>query len=155
MFKHFCKISISATCNQKPHNWFSYIKSFILGLAHSKFSKVWATVIFFFKLILYYSPGSFTQTSRDEYYWLITRYQLITYNQIPCPCDGKPQNCTKDAKMSAHKHSWGDRTRWAGGGGWEKKKAHYHNPTEGIKVCKTVKHTFASLHDLSDSTVKA
>lgn len=48
----------------------------------------------------------------------------------------------------------GDRTRWARGGGWEKKKARYHNPTEGIKVCKTAKHAFASLHDLSDSTVK-
>lgn len=99
----------------------------------------------------------FTQTPRDEYYWLITRYWLITLSSNSMSLWWQTTaNFTKDAKMSAHnKHSWGDRTRWARGGGWEKKKARYHNPTEGIKVCKTVKHAFASLHDLSDSTVKA
>ena len=151
MFKHFCKVVISATRNQKPHNWLRYIKSFILGLAHSKFSKVWATVIFFLNLSYAIHQGRCSpRRLQMNTTGLSPDTSLSPYNPIPCPCDGKPQ--TTSPKMLHWVHTAGT-PGWQGqgsrGGGWEKRKARDHNPTEGIKVCKTAKRTFASLHDLS------
>ena len=151
MFKHFCKFVISATINQKPHNWLRYIKSFILGLAHSKFSKVWATVIFFLNLSYAIHQG---RCSPNVYRWIllayhqIPAYHLIIQFHVPVMASHRqlPQRCYTGCTQQA---LLGDRARRAGGGGWEKRKARDHNPTEGIKVCKTAKRTFASLHDLS------
>lgn len=106
MFKHFCKVVISATRNQKPHNWLRYIKSFILGLAHSKFSKVWATVIFFLNLSYAIHQGRCSpRRLKMNTIGLSPDTGLSPYNPIPCPCDGKPQ--TTSPKMLHRVHTTG------------------------------------------------
>ena len=116
MFKHFCKVVISATRNQKPHNWLRYIKSFILGLAHSKFSKVWATVIFFLNLSYAIHQG---RCSPNVYRWIllayhqIPAYHLIIQFHVPVMASHRqlPQRCYTECTQQA---LLGDRARGAG-----------------------------------------